>query len=148
MKSGRHEKIIELVNNYDINTQEELLARLNDAGFSATQATISRDIKELRILKTLNPQGKYCYTTGGRNSLDKTTGFENLFKASAKMVDCAENIVVLKTMSGMAQAVCASLDNLEIENIVGTIAGDDTIFIVMRNKDFATELKEKFKNLL
>lgn len=148
MKSGRHEKIIELVNNYDINTQEELLARLNDAGFSATQATISRDIKELRILKTLNPQGKYCYTTWGRNSLDKTTGFENLFKSSAKMVDCAENIVVLKTMSGMAQAVCASLDNLEMENIVGTIAGDDTIFIVMRNKECATELKEKFKNLL
>lgn len=148
MKSGRHEKIIELVNNYDINTQEELLERLNDAGFSATQATISRDIKELRILKTLNHQGKYCYTTGGRNSLDKTTGFENLFKSSAKLVDCAENIVVVKTMSGMAQAVCASLDNLELENIVGTIAGDDTIFIVMRNKDFATELKEKFKKLL
>ena len=79
--------------------------------------------------------------------LSKST-FENLFKSSAKMVDCAENIVVLKTMSGMAQAVCASLDNLEMENIVGTIAGDDTIFIVMRNKECATELKEKFKNLL
>ncbi len=148
MKSQRHQAIIELVNSYSINTQEELLARLTDAGFNVTQATVSRDIKELRITKTLGAEGKYHYTAGGRNSADKLTGFEGLFSSSASKVDVAENIVVVKTMSGMAQAVCASLDNLELEDIVGTLAGDDTIFIVARNKEKAENLLTEFKKLL
>lgn len=148
MKPGRHEKIIELVNDFDINTQEELLIRLNDAGFKVTQATVSRDIKELRISKTLAPNGKYRYTTGRRSANDNKNGFESLFSSSAISVDSAENILVVKTMSGMAQAVCASLDNLEIENIVGTIAGDDTIFIVLRSKEAVEHMVQNLKNLL
>ena len=128
MKLRRHEAIIDLVNNQDINTQEELMENLQKQGFKVTQATVSRDIKELRIFKALGKDGKYRYSTGGRNALDKTSGFESLFASSVEEVDSAENIVVIKTMTGMAQAVCMSLDNIDFENIVGTIAGDATIF--------------------
>ncbi|MBQ9673851.1 MAG: arginine repressor [Ruminococcus sp.] len=148
MKSSRHSKILELVNEYDINTQEELLNRLTESGFKVTQATVSRDIKELRLLKTLGPNGKYRYTSGVRRSLDNQSGFENLFSSSSLSVESAENIVVVKTMSGMAQAVCASLDNTNNENIIGTIAGDDTIFMVVKTKADAVQLVGEFRKLL
>lgn len=148
MKLRRHEAIIDLVNNQDINTQEELMENLQKQGFKVTQATVSRDIKELRIFKALGKDGKYRYSTGGRNALDKTSGFESLFASSVEEVDSAENIVVIKTMTGMAQAVCMSLDNIDFENIVGTIAGDDTIFVLCRNLKATEEMLNKFKKLI
>ena len=148
MKLRRHEAIIDLVNNQDINTQEELMENLQKQGFKVTQATVSRDIKELRIFKTLGKDGKYRYSTGGRNALDKTSGFESLFASSVEEVDSAENIVVIKTMTGMAQAVCMSLDNIDFENIVGTIAGDDTIFVLCRNLKATEEMLNKFRKLI
>lgn len=148
MKLRRHEAIIDLVNNQDINTQEELMENLQKQGFKVTQATVSRDIKELRIFKALGKDGKYCYSTGGRNALDKTSGFESLFASSVEEVDSAENIVVIKTMTGMAQAVCMSLDNIDFENIVGTIAGDDTIFVLCRNLKATEEMLNKFRKLI
>lgn len=148
MKLRRHEAIIDLVNNQDINTQEELMENLQKQGFKVTQATVSRDIKELRIFKALGKDGKYRYSTGGRNALDKTSGFESLFASSVEEVDSAENIVVIKTMTGMAQAVCMSLDNIDFENIVGTIAGDDTIFVLCRNLKATKEMLNKFRKLI
>ena len=148
MKLRRHEAIIDLVNNQDINTQEELMENLQKQGFKVTQATVSRDIKELRIFKALGKDGKYLYSTGGRNALDKTSGFESLFASSVEEVDSAENIVVIKTMTGMAQAVCMSLDNIDFENIVGTIAGDDTIFVLCRNLKATEEMLNKFRKLI
>lgn len=148
MKLRRHEAIIDLVNNQDINTQEELMKNLQKQGFKVTQATVSRDIKELRIFKALGKDGKYRYSTGGRNALDKTSGFESLFASSVEEVDSAENIVVIKTMTGMAQAVCMSLDNIDFENIVGTIAGDDTIFVLCRNLKATEEMLNKFRKLI
>lgn len=148
MKLRRHEAIIDLVNNQDINTQEELMENLQKQGFKVTQATVSRDIKELRIFKALGKDGKYRYSTGGRNALDKTSGFESLFASSVEGVDSAENIVVIKTMTGMAQAVCMSLDNIDLENIVGTIAGDDTIFVLCRNLKATEEMLNKFRKLI
>lgn len=148
MKLRRHEAIIDLVNNQDINTQEELMENLQKQGFKVTQATVSRDIKELRIFKALGKDGKYRYSTGGRNALDKTSGFESLFASSIEEVDSAENIVVIKTMTGMAQAVCMSLDNIDFENIVGTIAGDDTIFVLCRNLKATEEMLNKFRKLI
>ena len=148
MKLRRHEAIIDLVNNQDINTQEELMENLQKQGFKVTQATVSRDIKELRIFKALGKDGKYRYSTGGRNALDKTSGFESLFASSVEEVDSAENIVVIKTMTGMAQAVCMSLDNIDFENIVGTIAGDDTIFVLCRNLKATEEMLNKFIKLI
>ena len=148
MKLRRHEAIIDLVNNQDINTQEELMENLQKQGFKVTQATVSRDIKELRIFKALGKDGKYRYSTGGRNALDKTSGFESLFASSVEEVDSAENIVVIKTMTGMAQAVCMSLDNIDFDNIVGTIAGDDTIFVLCRNLKATEEMLNKFRKLI
>ena len=148
MKLRRHEAIIDLVNNQDINTQEELMENLQKQGFKVTQATVSRDIKELRIFKALGKDGKYRYSTGGRNALDKTSGFESLFASSVEEVDSAENIVVINTMTGMAQAVCMSLDNIDFENIVGTIAGDDTIFVLCRNLKATEEMLNKFRKLI
>lgn len=148
MKLRRHEAIIDLVNNQDINTQEELMENLQKQGFKVTQATVSRDIKELRIFKALGKDGKYRYSTGGRNALDKTSGFESLFASSVEEVDSAENIVVIKTMTGMAQAVCMSLDNIDFENIVGTIASDDTIFVLCRNLKATEEMLNKFRKLI
>lgn len=148
MKLRRHEAIIDLVNSQDINTQEELMENLQKQGFKVTQATVSRDIKELRIFKALGKDGKYRYSTGGRNALDKTSGFESLFASSVEEVDSAENIVVIKTMTGMAQAVCMSLDNIDFENIVGTIAGDDTIFVLCRNLKATEEMLNKFRKLI
>ena len=148
MKLRRHEAIIDLVNNQDINTQEELMENLQKQGFKVTQATVSRDIKELRIFKALGKDGKYRYSTGGRNALDITSGFESLFASSVEEVDSAENIVVIKTMTGMAQAVCMSLDNIDFENIVGTIAGDDTIFVLCRNLKATEEMLNKFRKLI
>lgn len=148
MKLRRHEAIIDLVNNQDINTQEELMENLQKQGFKVTQATVSRDIKELRIFKALGKDGKYRYSTGGRNALDKTSGFESLFASSVEEVDSAENIVVIKTMTGMAQAVCMSLDNIDFENIVGTIAGDDTIFVLCRNLKATEEMLNKIRKLI
>ena len=148
MKLRRHEAIIDLVNNQDINTQEELMENLQKQGFKVTQATVSRDIKELRIFKALGKDGKYRYSTGGRNALDKTSGFESRFASSVEEVDSAENIVVIKTMTGMAQAVCMSLDNIDFENIVGTIAGDDTIFVLCRNLKATEEMLNKFRKLI
>ena len=148
MKLRRHEAIIDLVNNQDINTQEELMENLQKQGFKVTQATVSRDIKELRIFKALGKDGKYRYSTGGRNALDKTSGFESLFASSVEEVDSAENIVVIQTMTGMAQAVCMSLDNIDFENIVGTIAGDDTIFVLCRNLKATEEMLNKFRKLI
>lgn len=148
MKLRRHEAILDLVNNQDINTQEELMENLQKQGFKVTQATVSRDIKELRIFKALGKDGKYRYSTGGRNALDKTSGFESLFASSVEQVDSAENIVVIKTMTGMAQAVCMSLDNIGYESIVGTIAGDDTIFVLCRNFNSTQEMLNKFRKLI
>ena len=124
------------------------MENLQKQGFKVTQATVSRDIKELRIFKALGKDGKYRYSTGDRNALDKTSGFESLFASSVEEVDSAENIVVIKTMTGMAQAVCMSLDNIDFENIVGTIAGDDTIFVLCRNLKATEEMLNKFRKLI
>lgn len=148
MKTRRHAKILDLIHQYPIDTQEELLNRLKESGFSVTQATVSRDIKELRLLKTLSPDGKYRYTSAARNAFDIKSNFQNLFKSSVTSVDFAQNMLVVKTLSGMAQAVCASLDALDYDAVLGTLAGDDTIFIVCRTNESALSLVAELKKLL
>lgn len=135
MKSRRQAQIIELINKYPIETQEELIQRLQVCGFNVTQATVSRDIKELRLLKTLSPDGKYHYTSVAKSVSDVKNNFQSFFKSSVLSVKSAQNIIVIKTLSGMAQAVCASLDTVDFNEIMGTIAGDDTIFIVCPDED-------------
>ncbi len=148
MKSRRHAKILDIISEYPIETQDELLTRLKDEGYKATQATISRDIKDLRLVKTLGSDGKYRYVSASKNSTDIRTNFSSLFASSVNSIDFAQNIVVIKTLSGMAQAVCAALDSNDYKAVVGTIAGDDTIFIACRSSQLAVSLTEELKKLI
>ena len=148
MKTVRHAPLLDIIAEHPIETQDELLTRLREEGFKATQATISRDIKDLRLVKTLGSDGKYRYVSASRSSTDIRTNFSNLFSTSVDSIDVAQNLVVIKTLSGMAQAVCAALDSADYPSVVGTIAGDDTIFIACRTADLAVSLTEELKKLI
>lgn len=147
MKSGRHNKILSIIREYPIETQDELLSRLKDEGYRVTQATISRDIKDLRLVKSLGSDGRYRYTVNDSSSEDIRTNFAQIFTSSVKSIDRAQNLVVVKTLSGMANAVCAALDSIGNDAIVGTIAGDDTIFIACRSDGLAQQLTESLLTL-
>lgn len=148
MKTRRHAKILELINAYTIDTQEELLRRLREDGFDVTQATVSRDIKELRLIKTLSPDGKYKYSVGRDNTRDYSSKFYSLLSDSAVQINCAGNMVIIKCLTGMAQAVCAAMDSMHWPNIVGTLAGDDTIFIVVKNEEQAQQMVSELKKMV
>lgn len=148
MKTRRHAKILELINEYTIDTQEELLRRLRDDGFEVTQATVSRDIKELRLIKTLSHDGKYKYSVSKDNTKDYSSKFYSLLSDSAVLINYACNMVVIKCLTGMAQAVCAAMDSMHWDGIVGTLAGDDTIFIVMKNEEYAQQLVAELKKMV
>lgn len=145
MKSSRHSKILEIISEYPIETQDELLSRLKTEGYKVTQATISRDIKDLRLVKTLGSDGKYRYTEAQASSSEIRSNFDQLFLSSVVSMDLAQNIVVIKTLSGMANAVCAALDSTGNSAIVGTIAGDDTIFVACRTDEHARSLVSTLK---
>lgn len=149
MKSKRHLKILELITDQHISTQEDLLIELKKSGFDVTQATVSRDIKELRLVKTLSSDGRYIYTT---TSADKTNDlsykFNSFFTEAVISVDRAGNFIVIKCFTGMANAACAALDTIEWKGMVGTLAGDDTIFIIMRTEEDAENLEKELKNVL
>lgn len=148
MKLRRHAKILELIKEYDLETQDELLYHLRDAGFDVTQATVSRDIKELRLVKTLSANGKYKYSTGSETVTDMSAKFYSLFTDSALSVDCAMNMLVIRCMNGMAQAVCASMDSMHWKDFVGTLAGEDTIFVVCRTETAARDTRDELLRLL
>ena len=148
MKSKRQAKIMEIISKTNVETQEQLLQELQNAGFTGTQATISRDIKDLSLVKTLGSDGKYRYVSASKNSTDIRSNFSSLFASSVNSIDFAQNIVVIKTLSGMAQAVCAALDSNDYKAVVGTIAGDDTIFIACRSSQLAVNLTEELKKLI
>lgn len=134
MKEKRQEKILDIIRSHSVTTQEELQSRLFDAGFSATQATISRDIKELRLIKTLSPSGGYYYTVPPEQPESFTLDIDPVFLESIKTVDFAGNFVVVKCYSGMANAVCVAVDTAGWNGLMGTIAGDDTIFMLLRTE--------------
>ena len=140
MKKRRQAKILELISSNEIETQEELQALLSENGFEVTQATISRDIKELRLVKDLSSKGKYYYSTGKRNTENINKRAGGIFNESIIKIDYAMNIVVIKCFAGMANAVCAAIDTMSIENVLGSIAGDDTIFILCTNENAAMNL--------
>ena len=148
MKRARQAEILNVIRMMDVETQEQLLDELRARGYSATQATISRDIKELRLVKTLSRAGKYRYSTGSENISDMSSKFYSLFGDSVLSVESAQNMLVIRCMVGMAQAVCASLDSMHWPAFVGTLAGDDTIFIVCRTEADAQESQEEFRKLI
>lgn len=136
MKKRRLAKILEIIRKYNVETQEDLQMLLHAAGFDVTQATISRDIKELRLVKELSEEGRYVYSTGLKNNSDdfpvKAAG---IFSESIISIDYALNTVCIKCFSGMAGAVCAAVDSMKWSGVLGTIAGDDTIFVLCRDEE-------------
>ena len=153
MKEKRQEKILDIIQSHTVTTQEELLSRLLSAGFSATQATISRDIKELRLIKTPSPSGGYCYTLPPEQPERQTMDIDPVFLEAIRTVDFAGNFVVVKCWSGMANAVCVAIDTAGWDGLMGTIAGDDTIFMLLRSERqaevfsaFLRELTEKARS--
>ena len=149
MKKRRLAKILDIINSGNIETQEELQARLRDCGFEVTQATVSRDIKELRLVKELSESGKYVYTTGVRNnSEDANLSSNRIFRESVIGIDSAMNIVCIKCAGGMANAACAAIDKMHWAGVVGTVAGDDTIFVLCRNEKAAVAFTSNLEKIL
>ena len=143
MKSKRQEKILGIIKSYTVTTQEELQSLLQEAGFHATQATISRDIKELRLVKALSPTGNYYYTTPMPKEPEAAAlNLDYVFLESIRSVDFAGNFVVVKCYAGMANAVCVAVDTGTWDGLVGTIAGDDTIFLLLRTQRQAEEFAD------
>ena len=149
MKTQRQAKILEIVTSRDVETQEQLLALLQGEGFRATQATISRDIKELRIVKELTSFGRYRYTTSAKEvSGTFSTRLNTIFRECVTGFDYAQNIVVIHTLPGLASAAGSAVDAMNMSFVLGTLAGDDTVMIVMRDTNAAAAFCSEIKNLL
>lgn len=148
MKSARHEKIIELIQKYDIDTQEELAARLNEAGFKVTQATVSRDIRALKLMKVAGKDGKSCYAILTEPSAELGDKYTRILQDTLTSLDVGQNMLVIRTVPGMAMGVAAALDALKWKEILGSIAGDDTVMCVARDAEQAEIVAEKLKGIL
>ncbi len=149
MKSQRQAKIVEIISTTNVETQEQLLQELQSAGFTSTQATISRDIKELRIVKELTSFGTYRYATASREVPATFSGRLNtIFRESVTSFDYAQNIIVIHTLPGLANAAASALDAMNMSVVLGTLAGDDTVFVVMRDGNAAAAFCGEIKGLL
>ncbi len=149
MRNKRHDAIISLINEKNIETQQELTFELSAVGFEVTQATVSRDIKELRLIKKLNKDGRYVYATNTVGETSVVTDEMSIILAkSIVRVDYALNTVVIKTLTGMAQGAASVLDAMNVPECLGTIAGDDTIFVVTRSESASEKLCKKLKNMI
>lgn len=149
MKSQRQAKIMEIISTRNVETQEQLLAALQQEGFHATQATISRDIKELRIVKELSSLGTYRYTTSANEiSGSFSSRLNTIFKECVVSFDYAQNIIVIRTLPGLASAAGSAIDAMNFSTVVGALAGDDTVIVVMRDNNAAAAFCGEIKNLL
>ncbi len=145
MKNARHNKILELIKENAVDRQEDLLKLLKDAGFEVTQATVSRDIRELRLVKTATGGGEYRYivSSNAGKSSHASTRFETIFTESVVGVDYAGNTVLVKCYTGMANAACEVFDALVWSDVVGTLAGDDTFLVLMRTEEAAQKITKQ-----
>ena len=148
LKSQRQAKILEIISTINVETQEQLLQELEFAGFHSTQATISRDIKELRIVKELTTLGTYRYTTAAK---EVPSSFSNrlntIFRECVTRYDYAQNLVVIHTLPGLAGAAASAIDSMNMSVVVGTLAGDDTVMVVMRDTNAAAQFCGEISNL-
>ena len=148
LKIVRQKAILDLIENENISTQNELSRRFEEEGFAVTQATISRDIRELRLVKVTDPNGNYHYAVGkAKEKYQASHKFYSIFQSAVYKVDYANNLVVIRCYSGMAQAVCTTMDSLDWPGVVGTVAGDDTILIVVRDEQTAEEMVKTLKEI-
>ena len=149
MKLDRQAMILEIIAQENIETQEQLLTRLQARGLRCTQATISRDIKQLHLVKEPAGQGVYKYAvSGNRTTLNVAAKLRTIFRECIVSIDYAQNIVVVKTMPGLANGACSALDNMDMNDIVGSLAGDDPALLVMRNTEAAELLCQEIKDML
>lgn len=149
MKTGRQKKILELIAAKNIETQEQLLAELHACGYKSTQATVSRDIKELRIVKTLDGRGGYRYTAPHMADDSRFDArFRVIFRECVTSIDCAQNLIVIKTMPGLAAAAGANIDALKMLAVVGTLSGDDTTLVIMRDNISAADFCDDIHKML
>ncbi len=149
MKAQRQAKIMEIISNRNVETQEQLLAELQNAGFRSTQATISRDIKELRIIKELTSFGTYRYCVSTNEVSNSFSGKLNtIFRECITNFDYAQNILVIHTLPGLAGAAASAIDAMCLSVVLGTLAGDDTVFVVMRDNNAAAAFCGEIKSLL
>lgn len=148
LKNNRQKLILEIIRSQNVQTQEALMQKLRQSGYSVTQATVSRDINSLRLIKVPDGSGGYKYAESGMKSAAGTSKFLAMFTENVISVARGQNIVCLKCLTGMAQAVCAALDNVGRENIVGTLAGEDTVFLLCRTEKDAESLTDELQHLL
>ena len=147
MKSSRQEKILAIIARENIETQNQLLEALAKEGVKSTQATLSRDIRDLHLVKELTPEGVYRYVAGGKDSsLDHDTRLKKIFRECVVSYATAQNLIVIKTLPGLADAACSTLDSMNIPHLIGSIAGDDTAFVAMKDnasaEHFCTEIEK------
>lgn len=148
MKLKRHTKILELIHEYEIETQEELAQRLEEAGFKVTQATVSRDIRELCLTKVANKKGRSVYAVLQGQNPNLSEKYSRVLRDAFVSMDTAQNILVIKTVPGMAMGVAAALDELKFSEIIGSIAGDDTVMSVIKTADQSLLVMEKLRKIL
>ena len=148
MKNARQAAILAIIEHDDIETQEELALALRARGFAVTQATVSRDIKELKLLKVSTSRGTYKYATSGRAETSMNDRFVRIFSHAVISIEFAQNIVVIKTMPGLASAAASAIDAMNMSVVLGTLAGDDTVFVVMRDSNSAAAFCGEIRNLL
>ena len=148
MKLGRQSIIMEIISERDIETQNQLMAALAERGVKSTQATLSRDIRDMRLVKELAPKGNYRYVAAVKQDTpDLDQRLKKIFKESVVSYDLAQNILVIKTLPGLANGACSALDGMDIEGLVGTIAGDDTAFLALRDNNCAMNLYKEIEQL-
>lgn len=148
MKITRHAKILELITQRDIETQEELVESLRQQGMDVTQATVSRDVKELKLIKVLSSSGRYKYASISQSETVLSEKLVNIFTQTVVNIDYVGNMILIKTLSGSGSAAAEAIDTLAWDGIVGTIAGDNTILILARTEEKAQELVGRYKKLL
>ncbi|MBV7275070.1 arginine repressor [Clostridium thailandense] len=148
MKVTRHAKILEIINSKDIETQEELAEELRNSGMNVTQATVSRDIKELKLIKVLADSGKYKYATILHTESFLSNKLVNIFAQTVVGIEHVNNFIIVKTLSGSASAAAEAIDSLNFEGIAGTIAGDNTIFIMVRDEAQAQVIIQRMKKMI
>lgn len=149
MKTQRQAKIMEIISKTNVETQEQLLALLQEAGFTGTQATVSRDIKELRIVKELTAMGTYRYTAAAKEVPGTfSTRLNTIFRESVTSFDYAQNLVVIHTLPGLANAAASAVDAMKLSVVLGTLAGDDTVMVVMRDTNSAAAFCGEIKSLM
>ena len=148
MKAERHAKILDLINQFDIDTQDELADRLNQSGYKVTQATVSRDIRDLKLTKIPTEDGKQRYTVHLKTGTSMNDKYIRVLKDGFASMDMAQNILVIRTVSGMAMAVAMAIDSLQFPEVVGTIAGDDTIMCAIRTTEDTVKVMDKISKMV